>query len=121
MEDILYHQDRTHTVEKFEPDQAHALAEKIRNIVWTPCTGFQIGNYLLLNDATSPDGAQEYAVIDKRTKTQVESLTISWMEISEIYDILIEFANDTFSHSQMYLGEYYEPEKHGSGGCEHCY
>lgn len=43
------------------------------------CTGIRWRNLLLLNDATSEDGGQEYAVIDEKTGCQVESLTCSWM------------------------------------------
>jgi hypothetical protein len=38
------------------------LAEWLTQRSWTLCTGFAIAGYLFLNDATSEDGAQEYAV-----------------------------------------------------------
>ena len=42
-------------------DLAHKLAES----TWCLCTAFEIGDYLFLNDATSEDGAAEYAVVKK--------------------------------------------------------
>ena len=62
---------------------AEELAEKITQHSWTLCTGFQIDGYLFLNDATSEDGAQEYAVVKCPANPgepyrQVESLTMSW-------------------------------------------
>jgi len=58
------------------------LAHKLTNTTWCCCTGFRIGDYLWLNDATSPDGAQEYAVVKlvcgEGIATQVESITFSW-------------------------------------------
>ena len=84
------------------------LAEKLTERSWCLCTGFQIGGYAFLNDATSEDGAQEYAVIrtDKLlfTKTdrprnqnervytvdQVESVTASWMDRGEMEEFVTE-------------------------------
>jgi hypothetical protein len=45
---------------------------------WTLCSAFRVGSLTLFNDATSEDGAQEYAVF--REGVQVESLTCSWMK-----------------------------------------
>lgn len=41
---------------------AEELAEKLTEMTWCGCSGFRLGGYLWLNDATSPDGAQEFAV-----------------------------------------------------------
>ena len=61
-------------------DLAHKLAES----TWCLCTAFEIGDYLFLNDATSEDGAAEYAVLKKPATAeapymQIESITASWM------------------------------------------
>lgn len=66
------------------PWLAHQLAEH----TWTACTGFRFGDVLFLNDSTSPDGAQEYAVFVPAARRarglprwrQIESLTFSWMD-----------------------------------------
>ncbi len=75
-------------------DLAHKLAES----TWCLCTAFEIGNYLFLNDATSEDGAAEYAVLKKPVTAeapymQIESITASWM--SE--DRLLEFISRTLA------------------------
>ena len=57
------------------------LAELLTSMTWTLCTAFQTeGGSVWANDATSEDGAGEYAVLrflDGRWK-QVESITASW-------------------------------------------
>jgi hypothetical protein len=57
------------------------LVEDLKEHSWTLCTGFALQDLLLLNDAFSEDGAQEYAVI--RQGRQIESLTVSWMSRAE--------------------------------------
>ncbi len=56
------------------------LCEKLTKHTWTLCTGFRLraeGQTLLfLNDSTSEDGAQEYAVF--AGECQVESITFGW-------------------------------------------
>ena len=63
-------------------DSAEDLARKLTEMTWTGCTAFSLGEYLWLNDATSPDGAQEYAVLKRLgphdTLHQIESITFSW-------------------------------------------
>jgi len=45
-------------------------------------------SYLWLNDATSPDGAQEFSVVKKAGPNgrpwQVESITVSWCDYAEL-------------------------------------
>jgi hypothetical protein len=66
---------------------AEELARKLTETTWTCCTAFELGNYLWLNDATSPDGGQEYAVVKKvgpnGQPLQVESITFSWCDHAE--------------------------------------
>ena len=59
-------------------ESAAKLAELLTQFNWTGCTGFRLGGYLFLNDATSPDGAQEYGIVREKDGLQVESVTISW-------------------------------------------
>jgi hypothetical protein len=69
------------------------LAPTLHKHDWCCCNGFRYKNLLFLNDATSGDGAQEYAVVriegdpptDSRvfTGVQIESLTVSWYESTE--------------------------------------
>jgi len=78
------------------------LAEKLADHTWTLCTAFQYRS-LLLNDATSEDGAQEFAVfripeqfvdgtIPSGTYLQIESITVSWMGAGRLRSYLDELA-----------------------------
>ncbi len=66
---------------------AEELACKLTEHVWCGCTAFQIGEYLWLNDSTSPDGAQEYAVLHFVSSTgqyfQIESITFGWCDVDQ--------------------------------------
>lgn len=66
-------------------DSADDLAEKVTEHTWTLCQAFEHRNYFYLNDATSEDGAQEYAVVKRgeRGFSQVESITFSWCRREE--------------------------------------
>ena len=70
---------------------AEELAEKLSQHTWTGCTGFELGGYLFLNDATCADGAQEYAVVkplhDGRFE-QIESITFSWCSQERALDLI---------------------------------
>ena len=64
------------------------LARKLTEHVWTPCTGFYAKDHpevLFLNDSTSGNGAQEYAVVYRvGTKLiQGESITFGWCSFEE--------------------------------------
>jgi hypothetical protein len=61
--------------------QADRLAFFLTQCTWTACSGFHLENLLFLNDATSPDGAQEYAVVHEEDGSfyQIESITFSWL------------------------------------------
>ncbi len=58
-------------------ESATALAEKLVEYTWCGCQGFELAGYLFLNDSTSADGAQEYAVV--KAGRQIESITFGWM------------------------------------------
>ncbi len=70
---------------------AETLARDLRR-TWTLCTGFRLGGYLFLNDSTSEDAIQEYAVVKEDTRMQIESVTFGWMDeanrLSFIHEVL---------------------------------
>lgn len=77
----MMHKDRVWCVAPVE--SAAELANKLSQYSWCCCCGFELGDYLWLNDATGGDGAQEYAAVRKPTADdphhrQVESITASW-------------------------------------------
>ena len=66
-----------------EVRDAEELARQLTGRTWTLCTGFELGGYLFLNDSTSEDAAQEYAVVKRPAAAgdpfvQVESITFGW-------------------------------------------
>ena len=76
-------------------ENAEALAEKLTQHSWTLCTGFELLGYLFLNDATSEDGAQEYAVVRRPAEPgqpwiQVESVTFGSVR-QRLARTLVEF------------------------------
>ena len=56
------------------------LAGKLTETTWTLCTGFRFQRLLFLNDSSSEDAAQEYAVIRESDMCQLESITFSWCD-----------------------------------------
>jgi len=100
-----------------------ALANQLTEHTWCCCNGFQIGEYLFVNDATSPDRAQEYAVLKPATGrfVQIESITFSWMSLASSIDLIGrvlagEFDNE--SYSTIGAGQIQTPEQHAR--CRHC-
>lgn len=69
---------------------AEELADKLTNYSWCLCNGFRLGGLLFLNDATSEDGAGEFAVVEEATRRQVESITFSWCSKDEA----LKYIND---------------------------
>jgi hypothetical protein len=78
----MFHSNRVWCVSPV--DSAEDLARKLTEVTWCCCTGFEFGGYLWLNDSTSPDGAQEYAVLkrngDHGKPVQIESITFGWCD-----------------------------------------
>ena len=108
-------------------DEAAELAEMLHERSWCLCQGFRHRGYLLLNDATSEDGAQEFAAYkecEDGLVLQVESLTISWMDREEIDRCIKDLAEGNFDHvakllrSQPERLELQTPEEHGT--CRFC-
>ena len=104
---------------------AEELADKLASTNWCCCTGFELGGYLFLNDSTSPDGAQEYAVLKKNGGNnlfiQIESMTFGWCDEPEALEFVREtlagrYDHNSFAREVVALLE--TPEEHGR--CPHC-
>ena len=69
---------------------AEELADLLTEHTWCLCSAFEHAGYLYLNDATSEDGAQEYAVVLKRPDgfRQIESVTFSWCSKASALEII---------------------------------
>jgi len=76
----MFHSKRTWGPPR-KVDSPEELAELLTEHTWTLCSTFEHGGYLYLNDATSEDGAGEFAVLKRLPDgsfLQVESITFSW-------------------------------------------
>lgn len=88
------------------------LADKLKSMSWTCCTGFVCGELIVVNDSTGPPtAAQEYSILEFRGLTESdldepvsakfvageydkvevgkwESMTVSWMDREDILSLL---------------------------------
>lgn len=87
----MLHERRTFHVA--DVDSVEDLAEKLTQHTWTLGTAFRLtaGDQVLLflNDSTSEDGAQEYAVFVPDGR-QLESITFGWCDESRAEDLVRE-------------------------------
>lgn len=102
---------------------AEELAEMLTGQVWCPCTGFRFAGFLWLNDATGPDGAQEYAVVREGDHRQVESITFGWLDeargLAIIQEIIAGEGGDYSASFGAIDPRHIEtPARHGR--CQHC-
>lgn len=80
----MFETKRTYTIKKV--DAAYQLADWLTQMTWCGCNGFEYNGYLFLNDSTSPDGAQEYAIyriLNNGQHKKTESVTFGWMSYQE--------------------------------------
>ncbi len=119
----MLHRNRHWCVSPVE--SAEELAKKLTDTTWCCCTAFELGGYLFLNDSTSPDGAQEFAVVKRDggqgKPVQIESITFGWCdEAKALQHIRNSLAGDydrsRFAHEVSPALE--TPEAHGR--CPHC-
>ncbi|MEZ5065892.1 MAG: hypothetical protein R3B81_14255 [bacterium] len=86
---MLHERRRFHVA---DVEGVYDLCEKLTQHTWTLCTGFRLraeGQTLLfLNDSTSEDGAQEYAVF--AGDRQVESITFGWCTLERAEELVCQ-------------------------------
>lgn len=94
------------------------LAYDLTQRSWTLCTAFRLGPWLFLNDATSEDGASEWAIVNEATGTQVESVTFGWMtEERALYyidNVLMGDEPPTFDMGHVDPAQLQTADEHGS-------
>jgi hypothetical protein len=119
----LFHEKRRFRVER--ETNAAALAEKLTERTWPLCRGFELLGYLFLNDSTSEDGAQEYAVVKRQGDAfiQVESITFSWCAPERALVLIDDVLHGEFDAEALYgevklQGKLDTPEAHGT--CPFC-
>jgi len=104
---------------------AEDLAKKLTGQTWTLCTGFRLGGYLFLNDATHEDGAQEYAVFREprgplEMYRQVESITMSWCSYDKALGYIRRVLLGEFDGGSWDTPAPHVESKAVHGVCGHC-
>lgn len=98
------------------------LAQKLTQFTWTGCQAMELQGYLFANDSTSPDGAQEYAILkpheDGRELVQIESITFSWCKEDRALELIEQicagkFDGFAFEHSRVSRSRFQTPSEHG--------
>lgn len=119
----MLHSRRTWVVSPVE--SAEELARKLTSMTWCLCTAFELGGYLWLNDTTSEDGAQEYAVLKTNgphgTPVQIESITFSWCDEAKTLSFIrhtLSGGDDDNSFRRDVTPALQSPAEHGT--CRHC-
>jgi hypothetical protein len=94
------------------------LAGLIDETTWTLCTGFEIGDVLLVNDSTGPDGAQVYAALDERG--QFESIAFSWMTVEKAVDCIVALLTQPRTYLIEGATARTDHQAHFGGSCSRC-
>lgn len=117
----MLHRTRVWTISPTE--SVEALAEQLTHHTWCCCNGFRLGKYLFVNDSTSADRAQEYAVLkpcgDKYE--QIESVTFSWTSYEQALAFIRQVLAGQFDDSPFDTVDrcrLQTPAEHGL--CGHC-
>ena len=93
-----------------EVETAEELARQLTEQTWVLCNGATVAGYpdvLFVNDSTSEDAVQEYAVlqrVDEDTYRQLESITMGWCS----FERALKHINAALS------GKYDESEHYGT-------
>ncbi len=119
----MFHRNRVWCVTPV--GSAEELARKLTTTSWTCCTAFELGGYLWLNDATSPDGAQGFSAVKKAGPNgrpwQVESITVSWCDYAELLAYVLQTLrgeSDQSDFAHEVAPALQTPAEHGR--CCHC-
>lgn len=109
-------------------DTPEEVADLLTRTTWTLCTAFELSGYLFLNDSTSEDGAQEYAVVKRPTDPdgqfrQVESITFGWCDPTKALDYVRRILAGDFDASDfaaVVSPRLETPDEHRARYCHAC-
>ena len=87
----MLHAKRQHDVKEYA--DLGVMCDKLINHSWCLCAGFKWKSITLLNDSTSEDALQEYAVI--KNGRAIESLTVSWIKADKLAEYIQEYEANT--------------------------
>lgn len=83
------------------------------------CTAFRVGNITLLNDSTSEDSLQEYALCIG--DIQVDSITTSWCKPERLAEIIRGAMNGAYDGQRTYgVVDFGPSAKHGESDPDGC-
>ena len=107
-------------------DSAEELAKWLAEYTMCCCCGFKLDGYLFLNDSTSADGAQEYAVCKEpvgpdQPHRQIESITFGWCTYERSLRFIREILAGQYDNSdfaQPVRPSLQTPAEHGR--CHFC-
>lgn len=111
---------------KLQAVTAQELLRLLSEQTQTLCTGFRVSGtpYLFLNDSTSENAAQEYALVkcENGRLWQVESLTVSWCQPFKLAEYIRRALageyDESFNFGEIPAEQLETPEAHGR--CIHC-
>jgi hypothetical protein len=119
----MLHKRRVWSVAKVESPED--LAEKLTQHTWCCCNAFELQGYVFANDATSADGAQEYAVVMPVSHEidfmQIESITFSWCSREKALELIGKVVAGEFDsdrYDRVHRRHFQTPAEHGR--CGHC-
>ena len=75
---------------------AEHLARHLTGRIKPPDAAYAYERYVLLNDSESPDGDQEYAIVDADTLEHLDSVVFSSMEVWEVWEFLLDLADGNY-------------------------
>ena len=112
----MMHTSRRWSVASVE--SAEQLAHHLTEMTWCGCSGFELDGYLFLNDATSADGAQEYAILKQVAEgmIQIESVTFSWCCYDQALRLIRQVVDGQYDDQRIYsvvAPQIETPEAHG--------
>lgn len=115
----MIHRERVWQVRDLSPEEL--AGELKRHSTWSCCSGFRAAGMLWLNDATSPDGGQEYAVVRESDGRQVESVTVGWCTLDDLQAYINKYITElatmpTFGSWTLTPASL----SHGRQSCRHC-
>lgn len=82
----MLHPNRAHQIADRSTVPLEAFAQELADHTHVCCQGFRYRNLTLLNDATSEDGVQEFAVI--RDDHHIDYLNCSWNDAEQVARLL---------------------------------
>lgn len=100
---MMHPKRRWHEPKDAPPDLALRISSE--GNTWTLCAAFRLSSgHVLLNDATSEDGAGEWAVLARNTDgtyRQIESITFGWCDAEKAARYIREIESGAYDREDL--------------------